>query len=58
MCSFNGWGVSVYDALDTLFIMGLGEQLDRALAHVANGNFPQKSVSTRILSLKAVTSSS
>ncbi|ORZ13469.1 glycoside hydrolase [Absidia repens] len=33
--SRNGWGATIFDALDTLNIMGLDSEYDRALAHVA-----------------------
>jgi hypothetical protein len=36
--SYNGWGVSVVDALDTMLLMGLEEEFDRALVHTARIN--------------------
>lgn len=35
--SFNGWGVSMYDALDTLLLMGLHPQFDRVVEHIGRG---------------------
>ncbi|TCD63846.1 hypothetical protein EIP91_004888 [Steccherinum ochraceum] len=37
--NFNGWGVTVYDSMDTMILMGLTEEFDRALAHVSRTNF-------------------
>ncbi|KAI8099109.1 glycoside hydrolase [Halteromyces radiatus] len=34
--SRNGWGASIFDALDTLHIMGLAEEYYRALDHVTS----------------------
>jgi mannosyl-oligosaccharide alpha-1,2-mannosidase len=39
--SFNGWGVSIVDALDTLLLMDLRPQFTRAMEHVAAMNFSQ-----------------
>ena len=44
MHSFNGWGVSVVDSLDTMWLMGLYDEFDAALAIVANMTFPMKTV--------------
>lgn len=32
--SFNGWGVTALDSLDTMYIMELDDELDRAIAHL------------------------
>ncbi|KZS96517.1 seven-hairpin glycosidase [Sistotremastrum niveocremeum HHB9708] len=39
--NFNGWGVSIVDSLDTLLLLGLGPQFDRAMDHVNALNFTQ-----------------
>ncbi|KAI9453038.1 seven-hairpin glycosidase [Lactarius psammicola] len=36
---FNGWGVSIIDSLDTMWLMGLYDEFDAALAFVANVTF-------------------
>ncbi|KAH8093117.1 glycoside hydrolase [Cristinia sonorae] len=38
--NFNGWGVTAIDTMDTMLLMGLTEQYDRALALVKNSTFP------------------
>lgn len=40
--NFNGWGVSLVDALDTLLLMDLRPQFTRAMEHVATMNFSQE----------------
>jgi hypothetical protein len=37
--SWNGWGVTLIDALDTLWLMGLRAEFRRALVHVASLTF-------------------
>ncbi|KAG6813871.1 hypothetical protein H0H92_006278 [Tricholoma furcatifolium] len=37
--NFNGWGVTLFDALDTMWIMGLNETFNDALDHVARSTF-------------------
>ncbi|KIJ34708.1 glycoside hydrolase family 47 protein, partial [Sphaerobolus stellatus SS14] len=37
--NFNGWGVSMVDALDTMLIMGLHDEFDEATQQVASINF-------------------
>ena len=37
--SFNGWGVTVYDSLDTMFLMNLTAEFDRAVSVVAKADF-------------------
>lgn len=44
--SFNGWGLSIVDSLDTMWIMGLYEEFDAGLAVVANTTFPTAPVRT------------
>ncbi|KAF8628835.1 hypothetical protein AX17_005895 [Amanita inopinata Kibby_2008] len=36
---YNGWGVSVFDSLDTMWIMGLHDVFDQAMEHVARQTF-------------------
>jgi Glycosyl hydrolase family 47 len=43
-CSLNGWSLSYIDSLDTLWLMGLHEEFDDALAVVANITFSMPSV--------------
>lgn len=40
--NFNGWGVSVVDSLDTMWLMGLYDEFDAGLAVVANATFPME----------------
>ncbi|KAA1469131.1 seven-hairpin glycosidase [Dentipellis sp. KUC8613] len=37
--NFNGWGLSVVESLDTMWIMGLDEAFDEGVAFVANVTF-------------------
>ncbi|KAH9031564.1 seven-hairpin glycosidase [Lactarius hengduanensis] len=37
--NFNGWGLSIVDSLDTMWLMGLYDEFDAGLAVVANVNF-------------------
>ncbi|KAI0955388.1 hypothetical protein AcW1_006986 [Taiwanofungus camphoratus] len=37
--NFNGWGVSIFDSLDTMILMGLNEEFGRALPVVERANF-------------------
>lgn len=46
--SFNGWSLTYIEALDTLWIMGLYEEFDGALAAVANITFFMPDVSRTI----------
>lgn len=39
VCSFNSWGVTIIDSLDTMHIMGLHDDFQRALAFVENATF-------------------
>jgi hypothetical protein len=43
--SFNGWALSYIESLDTLWLMGLYEEFDDALAVVANTTFSLPPVS-------------
>ncbi|KAF8628837.1 hypothetical protein AX17_005897 [Amanita inopinata Kibby_2008] len=36
---YNGWGVSLFDSLDTMWIMGLYDEFNQALEHVAKETF-------------------
>ncbi|KAF8622486.1 hypothetical protein AX15_006976, partial [Amanita polypyramis BW_CC] len=36
---YNGWGVSLIDSLDTMWIMGLRDEFNQAMEHVAGMNF-------------------
>lgn len=38
--NYNGWGLSIIDSLDTMWLMGLYEEFDAGLAVVANTTFP------------------
>ncbi|KAI0247096.1 seven-hairpin glycosidase [Lactifluus subvellereus] len=40
--NFNGWGLSVVDSLDTMWLMGLYEQFDSGLAIVSNITFSMR----------------
>ncbi|KAI9453041.1 seven-hairpin glycosidase [Lactarius psammicola] len=40
--NFNGWGLSIVDSLDTMWLMGLYDEFDTALVVVANMNFDMK----------------
>lgn len=42
--SFNGWGVTLYDALDTMWLMGLYDEFRESLGFVAKTNFTLKEV--------------
>lgn len=36
--SFNGWGVTLIDSLDTMYLMGLHGEFNRSISHVAKIN--------------------
>lgn len=38
-CSFNGWGVTVFDSLDTMLLMDLPEEFSRGLDLARSTNF-------------------
>ncbi|TRM62777.1 glycoside hydrolase [Schizophyllum amplum] len=42
--NFNGWGVSIYDGLDTMLLMGLDDMFDEAMDHISNTTYelPEK----------------
>ncbi|KAJ3798934.1 glycoside hydrolase family 47 protein [Lentinula aff. detonsa] len=40
--NFNGWGVTVYDALDTMWIMGLSEYFDEAVKFIGEADYTTK----------------
>ncbi|KAG1177930.1 hypothetical protein G6F70_001057 [Rhizopus microsporus] len=51
--SRNGWGASIFDGLDTMIIMGLEEEYNRALEHIKKVNWtlsdsPSKTFETNI----------
>ena len=37
--SFNGWGVTAIDSLDTMLLMGLEPQAQRVIEHIAKLDF-------------------
>ncbi|KAG9312816.1 glycoside hydrolase family 47 protein [Chiua virens] len=37
--NFNGWGVSVVDSLDTMLLMGLRDEYERAIPLISTSNF-------------------
>jgi len=37
--SFNGWGVTAIDSLDTMILMGLKPQAERVIEHIAKLDF-------------------
>ena len=37
--SFNGWGVTAVDSLDTMLLMGLEDEYTRALPIISQSNF-------------------
>ncbi|KAF8159581.1 glycoside hydrolase family 47 protein [Crassisporium funariophilum] len=39
--NFNGWGVTAFDSLDTMLLMGLEEEFQRALEIVKSADFSQ-----------------
>jgi len=43
--SFNGWGVTAFDALDTMLLMDLKDEYQRALKIVRNADFTKSQVS-------------
>ena len=47
--SFNGWCLSYIESLDTLWVMGLYEEFDGALAVVTNITFFMPAVSSPFL---------
>ena len=49
MYSFNGWGVTRDDALDTMLLMNLTDMFDRAMLGVKDLTFDMKEVSDAVL---------
>ena len=47
--SFNGWGVTPVDSLDTMLLMGLEDEFTRALPVISHANFSLPSVSHFLL---------
>lgn len=45
LTSFNGWGVSAFDSLDTMLLMGLEGEYQRALPLVEKAEFALEDVS-------------
>ncbi|CAO3663738.1 unnamed protein product [Umbelopsis vinacea] len=45
--SRNGWGATIFDALDTMLIMGLESQYELALEHVKGVNFQQSTETSK-----------
>ena len=43
--SFNGWGVTAIDSLDTMLLMGLEDEYTRAMPMISHSNFSLPSVS-------------
>ena len=48
--SFNGWGVSLVDSLDTMLIMDLDELANTAITHIAQLTFDEVCNSARYAS--------
>lgn len=44
-CSFNGWGVTLFDSLDTMILMNLTDELRRARPVVERASFAMSRVS-------------
>lgn len=40
--SLNGWGLTIVDSLDTMLLMGLDEEFERAMEFVKNIDYTQK----------------
>jgi len=47
--NFNGWGVSLFDSLDTMILMGLNDEFARALPIVEQADFIPSPVSNQCL---------
>ncbi|KAI5123518.1 hypothetical protein M0805_006678 [Coniferiporia weirii] len=43
--NFNGWGVTVVDSLDTMYLMGLHDEFDRGIQIVEKMSFTKKKIS-------------
>ncbi|KAJ3516944.1 hypothetical protein NLJ89_g817 [Agrocybe chaxingu] len=46
--NFNGWGVTVFDSLDTMLLMGLKDEYERGLEIVKNANFSKSADHKRV----------
>ena len=44
VCSFNGWGVTLFDSLDTMIMMGLNDEFARSLPVVSRATFETRAV--------------
>lgn len=44
--SFNGWGVTVVDSMDTMYLMGLHKEFSDAVEYVSTMTFDLKGVCT------------
>jgi len=42
--SFNGWGLTAFDSLDTMLIMGLEDEYQKGLTVVRQANFSMSKV--------------
>lgn len=47
--SFNAWGLTMFDALDTMWIMGLDDYFHEAVGHISETSFALKEVRHIIL---------
>lgn len=45
MKSLNGWGLTIVDSLDTMMLMGLDDQVDRAMQFIKDLDFHKHHVS-------------
>jgi hypothetical protein len=54
--SFNGWGVTLFDSLDTMLLMGLNDEFKQALTVVEDCNFQMHPVRHHLLPLCGVPS--
>lgn len=43
--SFNGWGVTLFDSLDTMIMMGLNDEFARSLPVISRATFETTTVS-------------
>lgn len=48
LCSFNGWGVTLFDSLDTMIMMGLIDEFARSLPVVSRATFETRAVSGEV----------
>lgn len=42
--SFNGWGLTMVDSLDTMFLLGLQDEFKHAVSQVTTLNFSMRDV--------------